>query len=126
MLSIFKRKSDKRISFAVQGDVLVVTNGKATLTVERHADLTFLEYRAVLPDENTGYAGATGFNSEYIIQAIKACSGLIDGARRIDITPGEARIPPTPPIPMLLRPTLDQGLEVLQSLDICIAPMQGA
>lgn len=117
LLSIFKRKSDKRVSFVVQGDVLIVTNGKATLTVERHAALTFPDYRRVIPDGDIGYEGVVGFASEYITQAIKACSGLIDGARRIDIITRDAA-------PASLRPVLDQGLEALQSLDIYIMPMK--
>lgn len=123
LLGIFKRKSDKTVSFAVQGDVLMVTNGKATLTVERLAGLTFPDYRPVLPDGDTGTEDAVRFKSEYLVQAIKACAGLIGPEGSIDITTW-AQVDETFPPPSLFRPVLDPGLEVLQSLDIYIMPMR--
>jgi len=123
LLGVFKRKPDKRVSFAVQGDVLMVTNGKATLTVERPADLTFPDYRRVLPDDDKGTAGVTRFDSKFLAQAIKACGGLIGAASAIDVITWAQTGEVVPP-PSMFRPVLDLSLEVLQSLDIYIMPMK--
>ena len=117
LLGVFKYKSDKRISFARQGDTLIVENGKATLLVGNTPYETFPDYRQVLPDGDICDASVDHFNSEYISQAIKACSGLINDVGTIGI------IKRAGGIPMTLRPVLDLDLEVLQALDIYIMPM---
>ncbi len=65
LLDIFKLKSDKRVSFTVSGDTLIVTNGKATLSVER-LPLDYPDYRQVLPADDKSIEGVARFDSKYI------------------------------------------------------------
>lgn len=75
VLSIFKHKSDKRVSFAVSGDTLVVINGKASLDIGR-LPVDFPDYRVVLPADDIVLSGAANFNLNYLSQTAAACKSL--------------------------------------------------
>lgn len=117
LLDIFKLKSDKRVSFTVSGDVLIVTNGKATLSVER-LSLNYPDYRQILPANDESVEGVARFDSRYITQAISACKNIMQKETGLDIiTRGTESL-------VTLRPVLGSDLEVVKSLNIHIMPMR--
>ena len=117
LLSIFKLKSDKRMSLAVRGDTLIVTNGRATLNLER-LDVEYPDYRVVLPADDTVLAGAANFNLNYLAQMATACKSLMDKAMGVSITTRGPEGLAT------LRPVLDKDLEIVKSLEVHVMPMR--
>jgi DNA polymerase III sliding clamp (beta) subunit (PCNA family) len=111
VLGIFKHKSDKRISFTVSGDALVVTNGKASLNVERLV-AEYPDYRQVLPADDTVLAGTARFNLNYLAQMATACKSLMGETSGVDIITRGAKGVAT------LRPVLDRDLEIVRSLEV--------
>lgn len=117
LLNIFKLKSDKRVSFTVGGNLLIVTNGRATLNLER-LDAEYPDYRVILPADDTVLAGGARFNLNYLAQVATACKGLIDKASGVDVaTRGPEGL-------ITLRPVLDKDLEIVKSLEVHVMPMR--
>ena len=117
VLSIFKHKSDKRVSFTINGGALTVTNGKASLNIER-LDVEYPSYRQVLPADDTVLAGAASFNLNYLAQMATACKSLMGRDSGVEIiTRGPEGL-------ATLRPVLDEDLEILRSLEVHVMPMR--
>jgi DNA polymerase III sliding clamp (beta) subunit (PCNA family) len=117
LLDIFKAKSDKRVSFVVQGDTFIITNGKASLNIER-LDAEYPDYRQILPADDTVLGGTARFNLGYLAQLATACKSLMWRSGGVDvITRGPEGI-------ATLRPVLDPSLEVVKSLEVHVMPMR--
>ena len=117
LLDIFKSKSGKSVTFAVNGDTLTVTNGKASLNIER-SPVDFPDYRQVCPTDDTVLAGTARFNLSYLASAATACKSLMGKALGVDIiTRGSQGL-------VTLRPILDESLEVVKFLEVHIMPMR--
>jgi DNA polymerase III sliding clamp (beta) subunit (PCNA family) len=117
LLDVFKAKSDKRISFVVQGDTFIITNGKASLNIER-LDAEYPDYRQILPKDDTVLKGTARFNLGYLAQIATACKGLMYKSGGVDvITRGPESL-------VTLRPVLDLSLEVVKSIEVHVMPMR--
>lgn len=116
VLDIFKYKSDKRVSLAVQSDTLIVTNNRATLSMKR-VDTEFPDYRTILPADDTGAEGVVRVDSKYISGAVLACKYIQDTGFIDIITRKDDEL-------ITLKPVLSSDLEIVKSLDIHIMPVR--
>lgn len=119
LLGMFKYKSDKRIQFIIQSDLLVITNGRSTLQIDR-MEGEFPNYLSIVPSTPPTH-GVVRFNATYIAEMIRACKYIINTDNAIDITP-LAIVDESHGAPTTFKVLLDPTLEILQSFETYIMP----